>query len=89
MKECKILGFGKFTSKDDNEEMLRILIGIKSDKENYKGMMIAPPVYLKYDQLLERQLNSAITNDSIKAKYETTDDIISGKTKVSKIIIEN
>lgn len=85
MKECKIIGYGKFKDKDTQEEMLRIVIGIDSTNENYKGTMITT-AFLPYDKDLEDDLDYAIKNNK-KASYETTDNIITGKTKVSKITV--
>lgn len=87
-KECIILGYGTYAEKETGEMMLRILIGIKSNSENYKGIMVAPPVYLKYDDILIDKLSEAIEDKSIKTYYTTTDNIITGKTKVNDIIFE-
>ena len=88
-KECKVLGFGKCVIKDTGEAMLRILIGVQSNNENYTGLMVAPPVFLSYNENLERDLSMAIRNENIQTYYTTTDNIISGKTKVSSIFVEN
>lgn len=85
MKECEIFGFGKFNDKETNEEMLRILIGVESNNEKYTGIM-ATTIFLPYDKNLEDDLEYARKNKK-KASYETTDNIITGKTKVSKIIV--
>ena len=89
-KECKVLGYGKYPDKETGEMMLRVLIGIKSDNEKYYGTMIAPAIFLKYDEQLEESLKYAIDNrDLVKAYYTTTDNIITGKTKVDAIYVEN
>ena len=85
MKECEIFGYGKFKDKDTQEEMLRIVIGIDSRNDNYVGTMITT-AFLPYDKDLEDDLDYAIKNNK-KASYETTDNIITGKTKVSKITV--
>lgn len=87
-KECFIIGFGSYAEKETGEMMLRILLGIKSNSENYIGMMVAPPVYLKYSEDLEENLKEAINDSNIKTYYTTTDNIITGKTKVDNIIFE-
>ena len=38
MNKCRIFGFNKFKNKND-EEMLRIVIGIESQNEKYKGLI--------------------------------------------------
>ena len=89
MKECEILGYGTFADKETGEALLRILIGIKSKSDKYVGTMVAPPVFLSYDESLEYDLKKYINKkDNFKAYYESTDNIITGKTKVSKIVIE-
>ena len=87
MKECKIIGYGKFKEKETQEDMFRIVIGIDSTSENYKGTMITT-AFLPYDQDLEDELDYAIKNNK-KANYETTDNIITGKTKISKITVKH
>ena len=88
-KECKVLGFGKYPDKESGEMMIRVLISINSDHENYYGEMIPPAVFLKYDEELEKNLKFAIDNrDNAKVYYTTTDNIITGKTKVNAIFIE-
>lgn len=85
MKKCKIIGFGKVITKEDNKEILRIIMGIDSISENYYGTMVTT-VFLDYDNKLEKDLIFAIDNE-IECEYTTTDNIISGKTKVSKIVV--
>ena len=85
MKECEIFGYGKFKDKDTQEEMLRIVMGIDSRNDNYVGTMITT-AFLPYDKDLEDDLNYAIKNNKT-ANYESTDNIITGKTKVSKITV--
>ena len=87
MKECKILGYGKFTEKETQNEMLRIVVGVKSTSENYKGLMTTT-AFLNYSRDLEDELNYAIEND-LTANYETTDNIISGKTKIVNITVNH
>lgn len=87
MKECKILGYGKFNEKETNNEMLRIVLGIDSNNENYKGTMVTT-AFLDYSKDLEDELNYAIDNNKM-ASYETTDNIITGKTKISKITVNH
>lgn len=87
-KECIIIGYGKYSEKDTGEIMLRILIGINSQSESYYGIQVAPPVYLPFNEVLEDNLKNAIDDREIKTYYTTTDNIISGKTKVNNIIFE-
>ncbi|HIT12250.1 MAG TPA: hypothetical protein IAB58_05610 [Candidatus Pelethosoma merdigallinarum] len=89
-KECKVFGYGKYPDKETGEMMLRVLIGIKSENEKYYGMMIAPAIFLKYDEQLEESLKYAIDNKNLtRTYYTTTDNIITGKTKVDAIYVEN
>ena len=85
MKECEIYGYGKYKEKETQEDMLRIVIGIDSRNDNYVGTMITT-AFLPYDKQLEDDLEYAIKNKKY-ATYETTDNIITGKTKVSKITV--
>lgn len=85
MKECEVFGYGKFKDKDTQEDMLRIVIGIDSRNENYFGTMITT-AFLPYNRELEEDLEYAIKN-KVYVNYETTDNIITGKTKVSKITV--
>ena len=87
MKECKIIGYGKFKEKETKEDMFRIVIGIDSTNENYKGTMITT-AFLPYNQDLEDELDYAVQNNK-KANYETTDNIITGKTKINKITVNH
>lgn len=88
MKECKILGYGTYTDKETHEEKLRVVLGVESLKDNYYG--IQPAVaFLEKDDILIMELSNYIKNpSSYQAYYETTDNIVTGKTKVSKIIIK-
>ena len=89
-KECRVFGYGKYPDKETGEMMLRVLIGIKSENEKYYGMMIAPAIFLKYDEQLEESLKYAIDNKNLtRTYYTTTDNIITGKTKVDAIYVEN
>ena len=66
--------------------MLRIIIGVNSTSENYTGTMVVP-VHLDYSKSLEDDLKNAI-DTGIIVKYTTTDNIVSGKTRVNKLIFE-
>lgn len=85
-KECTIIGFGKYKSKETNEEMLRIIIGIDSISENYTGTMVVA-VHLDYSSELEEQLNNAYETGEI-VRYTTTDNIVTGKTRINKLIFQ-
>lgn len=86
MKQCTIIGYGKYTEKEENKEMLRIIIGIDSISDKYKGTMVVP-VHLEYNEELERNLNIAIKSGEM-VEYTTTDNIVSGKTKVNSLIFQ-
>lgn len=87
-RECKILGYGSCNLKDTGEVKLRIIIGVKSNSEKYNGIMIPPAIFLDYNENLEENLYNAINDESIKCYYETSDNIITGKTKVTNLIFE-
>ena len=87
-KECKILGYGNCTLTETGEMKLRVVIGVKSNSEKYTGLMVAPAIYLDYNENLEENLYNAINDENIKCYYETSDNIITGKTKVTNIIFE-
>lgn len=86
MKECTIIGFGRYTEKEENKEMLRIIIGVESISEKYIGTMIVP-VHLEYNSELEENLKNSIETGEI-VRYTTTDNIVTGKTRVNKLIFQ-
>ena len=86
-KECKILGYQKCTIKDSQEEMLRICLAILSTRENYVGNE-STYIFLPFSNELKTKIDNYFRNDDLTAYYETTDNIVTGKTKVSKIIIK-
>lgn len=86
-KECKILGFQECTVKDTGELMLRICMSIKSNRDNYYGDE-STFIFLPLDEELKENLKLAIDDKNVKTYYTTTDNIISGKTKVNNIIVE-
>lgn len=83
-KECTIIGFGKYKEKEEQKDMLRIIIGVESTSENYTGLMIVA-VHLDYTRELENNLKDAIKSGEM-IKYTTTDNIVSGKTRVNNFI---
>ena len=87
MKKCEILGFGQYEDKETHDQKLRILLGVDSTNEKYTGLQIAT-AFLDYDSQLERNLKGYFEDkEELQAYYETTDNIVTGKTKVSKIHI--
>lgn len=85
MKKCKIIGYGKFEEKETKEEMLRIVIGIPSISDKYIGTMTTT-VFLEYSKQLEEELKEAIEKN-LEVYYQTSDNIITGKTKITKLEI--
>ena len=83
MKKCKIIGYGKFEDKDSKKEMLRIVIGIPSNSENYTGTMVTI-AFLEYSDKLCNNLDKAI-NENLEMYYQTSDNIITGKTKITEL----
>ncbi len=86
MKQCTIIGYGKYKKKETQEEMLRIIIGVDSISENYVGTMVVA-VHMDYNKDLEEDLKKAIETGEI-VEYTTTDNIVSGTTKVNKLIFQ-
>lgn len=85
-KECKVLGYHEVTIKETGELMYRICISVKGTKDKYVGNE-AVYVFLPIDEELKETLDYAIKYDCV-AYYTTTDNIITGKTKVSNIILD-
>lgn len=86
-KQCKILGYQECVAKDTGEALIRICIVIDSKRENYYGKE-SLYIFLPNDSSLILDLKKAIDNPHTPVFYETTDNIVSGKTKVSKIIVQ-
>lgn len=87
MKKCKIIGYAPCENKETKEELFRIVIGIPSISEKYKGTMTTT-AFLEKTNELEKILDKAITNN-IDVYYETSENIITGKTKITKIMLFN
>ena len=92
MKECRILGYKPYDEKDENKKltgkkMLRIIITIDSTENSGYIGRIPVPVYLDYNEELCLELSKVIENEAV-IKYETEENILTGKTKVSRLIFE-
>lgn len=91
MKECKILGYRPYDEKDEEKKltgkkMLRIIITIESPEDSETYGRIPVPVYLNYNEEFEKDLKNAI-DDNLTVKYQTEENILTGKTRVKNIII--
>ncbi len=89
-KNCKVLGYKAYDEKDNEKKltgkkMLRVIITIESNEENGYIGRIPVAVYFEYDQNLCIQLSKVINSEET-IKYETSENILTGKTKVSKLI---
>ncbi len=84
MKECKVIGYQECIVKDSQEEMFRICITVKADDEKYRGEK-AVYIFLPKEEKLKIDLDNYLDKKYYKCTYETTDNIISGKTKVTKL----
>jgi|GEM_PF-6873336 hypothetical protein len=82
MKECYIIGYKPCQNKETKENLLRIIIEIKSQDEKLIGNN-AIICFLNDTEELRNFLNEAIENNT-KVYYETTDNIETGKTKITK-----
>lgn len=90
-KICKVLGYKIYDEKDENKKltgnkMLRIIITINPQVENFYGETPVV-VFLPYNEEFEKDLKKAIDNKDTKCTYKTTDNIVTGTTKVTSIII--
>lgn len=90
-KVCKVLGYKVYDEKDENKKltgnkMFRIIITIDPKIEDYYGETPVA-VFLPYNEEFEKDLKKAIDNKNINCTYKTTDNIVTGKTKVTSIII--
>lgn len=89
-KTCKILGFRPYDEKDENKKptgnkMLRIVMRIKPQIDDYYGETPVT-VFLPYNEEFEKDLKKAYDQD-LTCEYKTTDNIVTGTTKVTSIII--
>ena len=86
MKRCKIIGYAPCTIKDTKEEMFRICVGVSIKSEKYIGLDTTH-IFLPQDSKLEENLRKAYDNN-LDVEYETTDDVINNKSKISSLIFE-
>ena len=82
MKECYIIGYKPCQNKETKEDLLRIIVEIKSKDEKLVGNNVIV-CFLEDNEELRNFLNEAIENNT-KVYYETTDNIETGKTKITK-----
>ena len=85
--KCDIIGYSQVKIKDTGEEMFRICIAIDSTKENYIGKE-SLYIFLSNDDDLKYNLDNYLNGLLHKCYYETTNNILSGKTKVTKLVFE-
>lgn len=70
MNECKILGYARYTSKEDDSEKVRINIAIPYEEKGYNGLLPLKTIFLDYSSHLVDLLNEAIKNNlSLKIDY--------------------
>lgn len=86
-KKCRILGYQRCTVKETKEDMYRICMCVDSERENYIGEE-ALYIFLPIDTILEKNLNNYLNGSLKNAYYKSTDNIITGKTKVSELIFD-
>lgn len=88
MKTCTVIGYNDYIQKETNEKFLRILVGIDPKSDKFKGLSVIL-VYLPYTEELKQDLDLSIDN-GLMCEYTTTDNILTGKTKISTLkVIEN
>ena len=85
-RKCKLIGFSKFAEKETGVMKLRVVVGIESISENYKGIMVVPAVFLDYTEQLYELLNKALNNEC-NIEYVTRENIITVKTKIVQLKI--
>ena len=89
LNNCIILGFKPTFAKDTLEEKLIIQIAIKTYDKDYIGDFPIQPIWLdNKDNLKEKLINYLRNPQSFVATYEIRPNIITGKTKISNLIIE-
>ena len=88
-KECKIFGYGTYTDKESKEPKMRVVIGVYRNDDKFIGYQVTA-AFLDYDEELATEIVKYLSDKDSdkKAYYETTDNIFTGKTKISKIIIK-
>lgn len=78
--KCKVLGFKQYTDKNSGEEMVRIIITVENDDEEYTGL-VPVCVFLKQENNILYNLKNAY-NEKKDVYYKTRENIATGKTKV-------
>lgn len=78
--KCNILGFKKYQDKNSLVEMVRIIITVENDDDEYTGL-VPVQVYLKNENNILFNLKNAYDNKS-NVYYITRENIATGKTKV-------
>lgn len=71
-EKCKILGYARYASKEDQSEKLRINIAIPYENNGYYGLLPLKTLFLSYSKELEDILYESIKNGKlVKIDYET------------------
>ena len=78
--KCNILGFKKYQDKNSGEEMVRIIITVENDDDEYTGL-VPVCVFLKQENNILYNLKNAY-NEKKDVYYKTRENIATGKTKV-------
>lgn len=64
MQECKVLGYARYTSKETQEEKLRINIAVKNENNGYYGLIPLKTIFLDYSDHLDDLLHNAVMNNN-------------------------
>lgn len=79
-KKCNVLGFKPYIDKNTQEEMVRIIITVVNDDEEYTGL-VPVCVFLKQENNILYNLKTAYFEKK-ECYYITKENIATGKTKV-------
>ena len=80
MNECRIIGYKPCKNKETQENLLRIIIEVNSPDEKQIGNDCVV-CFLEDTEQLRNVLNDS-REKGLQLYYETTDNIITGKTKI-------
>jgi len=89
IKNCKILGFKEITRKEDMERVLIVNVSVKTYDKDYIGDFPLPVIYLDYSLELKEKMELYLLHpEKFACAYEVRSNIITGKAKISNILIE-
>lgn len=87
LQECKVLGYKPCVVKDTHEEMIRICIEMKTNKDGYYGTE-SKYIFLPDTEQRRNILKNAVDNKTLEVNLKVNVDIINNNSKVIDIIIK-